>query len=74
MEQKILAKVKENPDLVRDLGNQAILNTNLDALSAYKKRKAKEFQIDQSINDINNMKQDINELKSLMERILAKIG
>ena len=74
MEQKILAKVKENPDLVRDLGNQAILNTNLDALSAYKKRKAKEFQIDQSINDINTMKQEMQDIKSLMQRILDKIG
>jgi hypothetical protein len=68
------AKVKENPDLVRDLDSQAILNTNTDALTSYKKRRSKEREINQSLDDINNMKQDINELKTLMQRILEKIG
>jgi peptidoglycan hydrolase CwlO-like protein len=70
----IIAKVKENPDLVRDLGNQAVLNTNVDALTAYKKRREKSKEIDQTNDDINNMKQDINDLKTLMQRILDKIG
>ena len=69
-----VAKVKENPDLVRDMENQAILNTNVDALLAYKKRRQKEREISDSLTDINNMKQDINELKTLMQRILDKIG
>lgn len=68
------AKVKENPDLVRDMGNQAILNTNVDALLAYKKRRHKEKEISDSLSDINTMKQDINDLKTLMQRILDKIG
>jgi cell fate (sporulation/competence/biofilm development) regulator YmcA (YheA/YmcA/DUF963 family) len=71
---KQVAKVKENPDLVRDLGNQAVLNTNVDALTAYRKRREKAKEIDQTIGDINTMKQDINDLKSLMQRILDKIG
>jgi hypothetical protein len=69
-----VAKVKENPDLVRDMENQAILNTNVDALLAYKKRRQKEREISESLTDINTMKQDINELKTLMQRILDKIG
>lgn len=69
-----IAKVKENPDLVRDMDNQAILNTNVSALEAYKKRRQKESEVSQSLNDINTMKQDINELKTLMQRILEKIG
>ena len=69
-----IAKVKENPDLVRDMENQAILNTNVSALEAYKKRRQKESEVSQSLNDINTMKQDINELKTLMQRILEKIG
>jgi cell division protein FtsL len=68
------AKVKENPDLVRDMNTQAILNTNVDALQAYKKRRQKERDISDSLSDINNMKQDINDLKTLMQRILDKIG
>ena len=69
-----VAKVKENPDLVLDMENQAILNTNVDALLAYKKRRQKEREISDSLTDINTMKQDINELKTLMQRILDKIG
>lgn len=71
---KHIAKVKENPDLVRDLGNQAVLNTNVDALAAYKKRREKAKEIDQTISDINTMKQEMSDLKSLMQRILDKIG
>jgi cell fate (sporulation/competence/biofilm development) regulator YmcA (YheA/YmcA/DUF963 family) len=71
---KHIAKVKENPDLVRDLGNQAVLNTNIDALTAYKKRREKAKEIDQTISDINTMKQEMSDLKSLMQRILDKIG
>jgi hypothetical protein len=74
MKKIVLAKVKENPDLVRDLGTQAILNTNKDALLAYKKQKAKQQEIDKSIDDINMMKQEMQEIKTLMQRILDKIG
>jgi protein subunit release factor A len=69
-----VAKVQDNPDLIRDMGNQAVLNTNIDALVAYKKRKAKSREIDQAFDDINNMKQEMSELKTLMQRILDKIG
>lgn len=69
-----LAKVKDNPDLVRDMATQAILNTNLDALGAYKKRKSKEREIDQAFDDINNIKQEMQDIKTLMQRILDKIG
>jgi protein subunit release factor A len=68
------AKVKDNPDLIRDMNTQAVLNTNTDALGAYRKRKAKEREIDQTFADINNMKQEIQDIKTLMQRILDKIG
>jgi hypothetical protein len=68
------AKVKENPELIRDMDSKAVLNTNTTALQSYKKRREKQQEIDQSISDINTMKQDINDLKSLMQRILDKIG
>jgi protein subunit release factor A len=68
------AKVKDNPDLIRDMTTQAVLNTNMDALGAYRKRKAKEREIDQTFADINNMKQEISDIKTLMQRILDKIG
>lgn len=68
------AKVRENPELVRDMNSKAILNTNRSALESYKKKREKQQELNSAINDINNMKQDINDLKTLMQRILDKIG
>ena len=68
------AKVKENPELIRDMESKAVLNTNLSALEAYKKKREKQQEIQSAVEDINTMKQDINELKTLMQRILEKIG
>ena len=68
------AKVKENPELIRDMDSKAVLNTNSTALQAYKKKREKQQEIQSAVEDINNMKQDINDLKTLMQRILDKIG
>ena len=68
------AKVKESPELIRDMESKAVLNTNISALHAYKKKREKQQEIQSAVEDINNMKQDINDLKTLMQRILDKIG
>jgi hypothetical protein len=68
------AKVKENPELVRDMDSKAVLNTNVSALQAYKKKREKQQEIQSAVDDINNMKNEINEIKTLMQRILDKIG
>jgi hypothetical protein len=70
----IYAKVKDAPGYVRDMQNNAVLNADVSALQAYKRKRNKQKEINDSISDINNMKQDINELKTLMQRILDKIG
>jgi|APGre2960657404_1045060.scaffolds.fasta_scaffold82000_2 hypothetical protein len=67
-------KVKDTPNLVRDMQNQAVLNSDLDGLKAYKLKREKQQEINSAVDDINNIKQDINELKTLMQRILDKIG
>ena len=70
----IYAKVKDAPGYVRDMQNNAVLNADVSALQAYKRKRDKQREINDSISDINTMKQDINELKTLMQRILDKIG
>ena len=69
-----VAKVKDAPSLVRDLHNQAVLNTDMSALEAYRRKRNKQQEIDEVISDINNMKSDIDQIKSLMQRLLEKIG
>lgn len=74
MTEKIYAKVTDAPGYVRDLQNQAVLNSDSASLQAYKTKRGKQKELLGSINDINNIKQDINDLKVLMNRILEKIG
>ena len=69
-----ISKIKDNPGLVRDMKNQAVLSVDNNALHAYKLNRKKQKEISEAIDDINNMKQDINDLKTLMQRILDKIG
>lgn len=68
------AKIKDTPGYVRDMSNQAVLNNDNSALEAYKKKREKQRELNSTISEINTMKQDINELKTLMQRLLEKIG
>ena len=67
-------KVKDYPDLAKDPNTKAVVNIDNSGLAAYRKQREKQRVLDQTIDDINNMKQDINDLKTLMQRILDKIG
>jgi hypothetical protein len=69
-----ISKIKDNPGLIRDTKTQAVLNVDISALQGYKLKRKKQKQMDIAVEDINNMKQDINDLKTLMQRILDKIG
>ena len=54
---------------VRDINSKAILNTNRNALENYKiAKKRKEAEI----NDINNIKIEISELKVMIQQLLGK--
>ena len=69
-----ISKIQDNPGLIRDMKNQAVLSVDANALHAYKIKREKQKEVSEAVSDINNMKQDINELKTLMQRILDKIG
>ena len=61
-------KINETP-YVRDAESKAILNTNKTALQSY--NIARQRKIDE-MNDINNMKKDIAELKEMIKTLLGK--
>ena len=69
-----IAKVKDAPGLVRDMRTQAVLNTDINGLEAYRRKRNKQQEMNDAISDINNMKADIDQIKSLMMRLLDKIG
>jgi hypothetical protein len=68
------AIVKDNPDLVRDLSTNAIINNNR---NAYEMRKAqiaiskKQEEERQCLNaDVENLKSELNEIKSLLKKLV----
>ncbi len=66
-------QVEDQKDLVRDPNSKAILNTNIQALSAYKKRKqtyAKIEKIDHLENKVKNIENKIEEVLTTLKKLL----
>ena len=61
--------VKDHKNLYRDEKSGAILNTDTDGFKQYKKMKR--FKSNQR-DEIEKMKQDIEEIKSLLKEIAKK--
>ena len=63
-------KVEGHTNLVRDLKSQAIINTDSDAYARYMLRKAKQKNKDdevrQVIRDVNELKNEMREIKNLI--------
>jgi hypothetical protein len=65
-------KIEDAPDLVKDTRSGAILNTNVRALEAYRKKREKSDKVDKLETKIVSLEQTINELKSLVIAVLAE--
>ena len=69
-------QVEGHPDLVRDRHSHAIINRNRGAYESAKKR-AQEAQesrdeIRTATREINNIKSEMHEIKSLLEKLVSK--
>tara|TARA_B100000214_G_scaffold3791_1_gene2894 strand:+ start:377 stop:589 length:213 start_codon:yes stop_codon:yes gene_type:complete len=66
-------KVEGHQNLIRDENTNAILNTNLSEYDQYlslrSKRKKGTDRIDNMENDLKNLKDDINEIKTLLRAL-----
>ena len=73
-----IAKVKGHSHLVRDLKSQAIINTDSDAYARYMTRKAKQSKKDDEmrkvVREVNEIKTEMFEIKSLLKKVLDKDG
>ena len=67
-------KVKGNPSLVRDISSNAIINMNNSDYVNYLKSQNIELQkqnkAKQQEDDINNLKEDISEIKYLLMKLI----
>ena len=61
------AIVEDNPNLNRDLSSTAIINTNMDA---YSQRLAQKAARQDSRTEINNLKDEVKELKDLIHKLI----
>ena len=68
-----MKKVDGHSNLIRDENTNAILNTNLSEYDQYlsirSKRKKGTDRIDNMENDLKSLKDDINEIKTLLKAL-----
>ena len=66
-------KIKNEQHLVKDPNSKAILNTNVEGLAAYKKRKqtyAKIEKIDQLEDNVKSIESKIDEVLTTLKKVL----
>ena len=66
-------KVKDNPGLVKDKETTAILSVDNDGLKAYKLQRERLRQNNGMLDDINNIKQELIELRGILKQISLKL-
>ena len=64
-----MPKIKGKDHLIKDEFSQAVINTDRDAYTLYKKRK---IIMQSKNNEIENLKIEMSELKIMMTEILGK--
>lgn len=66
-----LYKVENEETLRRDSKNSAILETDMNSLELYRRRRE---QVKQKDNEIQEMKEEIANLKDLVQQLINKEG
>ena len=65
-------KVKDHKNLVRDSRTKAILNTDLIKLREARKRKQQDITLETLTQEVNVIKNEFQEIKSLLKQIAKK--
>jgi hypothetical protein len=73
MEVSKFAQVKEDKTLIRDLNSKAILNKDDGGLNKYKEDREFKFKIAKVMQEHDDMKNDVTEIKQMLRTILGKI-
>ena len=70
-----ILKVENNPDLIRDTANSAIINTNEDAFAARKAQiqaaKEKKTIDEKQQQDILQLQGDVAEIKQMLQKLIG---
>jgi hypothetical protein len=67
-----ILKVKDNKDLVRLKDSKAILNINSKELDKYKQDREEKIKLKELFDDNEKIKNDIDEIKSLLRQLIGQ--
>lgn len=67
-------KIADVRGFEKDMASKAIINTDVESLSAYRKRRESTEQMQNAIDEINTLKKDFQEIKSLLGELITAIG
>lgn len=68
----MLVKVTDHPNLLKDTDTQAILNTDLSAVVRHSERITRVNKELQRDSDIQNLKNDVVEIKNMLRELLGQ--
>tara|TARA_B100000287_G_scaffold150861_1_gene142714 strand:- start:1842 stop:2045 length:204 start_codon:yes stop_codon:yes gene_type:complete len=66
-------KISGHPNLSKDSITGAVVNTDKGAFEAYKRQRALALQSTTNAEDLQNLKQEMNEIKGLLKEVLSKL-
>jgi transposase-like protein len=69
---KILAKVQEHKDLVRDMESKAVLNVDQQALLEHRRKKRMMTELLTHGSRIDRIENDVSEIKQMLKQLLTK--
>ena len=68
------ARIRENPNLIKNMDNLAILNTDKSVVAKHKQKMAELQRRKQVENEINNLKSEVSEIKNMLGEILKAVS
>jgi len=63
----------DNKSMLRDMKSKALINTDIDQLKAYRDKKQTMKTMHEAIEEINNTKKEVAEIKEMLKILLNKI-
>ena len=66
-------KVKNNPHWIRDVDSGLLINTDVEAFNKLKDEHRVNSTVRTLKNDINNIKDEVSELKSILKELVERL-
>lgn len=66
------ARIEGHSDLIKNMQTGAVINTDRTAYERYMQSKTQHQKLNTTVEDINNLKQEMSEIKTLLKELLKK--